>query len=81
MIAYEKMSKWRVIAFKLSVLSCGLIFFYIGVVYMRGGYKITSGYLPEVEEIVKNIVYLYVFGNTDLFFEYYRKISEFDQTE
>lgn len=48
---------------------------------MRGGYKITSGYLPEVEEIVKNIVYLYVFGNTDLFFEYYRKISEFDQTE
>ena len=26
------------------------------------------------------MVYLYVFGNTDLFFGYYRKISEFDQT-
>lgn len=26
------------------------------------------------------MVYLYVFGNTDLFFGYYRKISDFDQT-
>ncbi len=47
---------------------------------MNGAYKISEGYFPSVEEIVKNVVYLYVFGNCDLFFGFYRKISDFDQT-
>jgi hypothetical protein len=80
MIAYEKWQRWKVIIFKLAVLSCGLIFFYVGFVYMRGAYKISKGYLPKMEETVKNVVYLYVFGNCDLFFEFYRRITEFDQT-
>lgn len=80
MIAYEKWERWKVVLYKLAVLFCGLIFFYVGFTYMKGGYKITKGYLPAVEETVKNVIYLYVFGNVDLFFEYYRRISDFDQT-
>lgn len=81
MIAYEKWERWKIVLYKLAVMTCGLIFFYVGFTYMNGAYKITKGYLPEVEETVKNVVYLYVFGNVDLFFEYYRRISEFDQTK
>jgi len=80
MIAYEKWQRWKVVLFKMAVLSCGLIFFYVGFTYMKGAYKITKGYRPEVEDTVKNVIYLYVFGNMDLFFEFYRRISEFDQT-
>lgn len=52
----------------MAVLSCGLIFFYVGFTYMKGAYKITKGFMPEVEDTVKNVIYLYVFGNMDLFF-------------
>jgi hypothetical protein len=81
MIAYERWARWKVVLYKLACMSCGLIFFYVGFTYMNGAYKVTKGYLPQVEETVKNVVYLYVFGNVDLFFEYYRRISEFDQTD
>jgi TctA family transporter len=81
MIAYEKWSKWKVIVYKVAVLGCGLIFFYVGVDYMNGAYKLTMGYFPTIEAIIKNMVYLYVFGNTELFFMMYRKLSSFDQTE
>lgn len=75
MLAFEKWERWKVIVFKLAVMLCGLIFFYVGFVYMNGAYKITEGYFPEIEDTVKNLVYLYVFGNCDLFFEFYRRIS------
>lgn len=48
MIAYEKWEKWKLIVYKLGVMSCGLIFFYVGFVYMKGAYKITKGYLPGI---------------------------------
>jgi hypothetical protein len=48
MVAYSKCSRWEIIIFKLTLLICGLVFFYIGFTFMRGGYKITRGYLKEV---------------------------------
>ena len=48
---------------------------------MNGAYKITDGYLVTVEDTFKNMVYLYVFGLVELFFRYYRMLSDFDQTK
>lgn len=48
---------------------------------MKGGYKITRGYLIEVENRFRDMTYLYVFGVVQLCFEYYRRLSYFDQTE
>ena len=81
MIAYARWSKWEVIAYKISVLSCGLVFFYVGFTFMNGGYKITSGYLVTVEGRFRDMVYLYVFGVVEFCFECYRRLSDFDQTD
>lgn len=67
-IAYGSWEKWQVVVYKLVVVSCGLAFFYIGVYYMNGAYKITNQMMPELEEKFKNLVLLYVFGNNELFF-------------
>lgn len=48
---------------------------------MRGGYKITQGLLVKLEGRFRDMIYLYVFGIVELFFEYYRRLSYFDQTE
>lgn len=60
---------------------CGLIFFYVGFDYMNGSYKITHGYLIKIENTIKDMTYLYVFGIVEMFFEFYRRLSYFDQTE
>jgi hypothetical protein len=49
MIAYLDWSKRKILLYKLSVLASGLIFFYVGFTYMRGGYKITHGRFSSVE--------------------------------
>lgn len=81
MIAYVKWTKWELILYKIVLIFSGLIFFYVGYEYMMGRYKITSGYLVEVESRFKDMIYLYVFGIVELFFEYFRRLSYFDQTE
>jgi hypothetical protein len=43
-LAYGKWQRWQVIFYKFIVVGCGLANFYVGFVYMRGGYKITNGY-------------------------------------
>ena len=67
--------------YKFVVMLCGLVFFYVGFRYMMGAYKVTGGYFKEFETTLKNMVYLYVFGLVELFFGFYRKLSEFDQTK
>ena len=62
-------------------MSCGLIFFYVGFTYMNGGYKITDGYLMEAEGRFRDMTYLYVFGVVEVCFEFYKRLSYFDQTE
>ena len=49
--------------YKLVVVACGLAFFYSGIYYMNGAYKVSNGKMPELEEKLKNLVLLYVFGN------------------
>lgn len=56
------------IAYKFTVLFCALVFFYIGFDFMRGGYKITGGYLTDMENTVKNMTYLYIFAEVEFFF-------------
>lgn len=80
-IAYMNWERWQVILYKLVVLLCGLIFFYVGYRYMMGAYKVTGGYFSEFESTLKNMVYLYVFGLVQLFFGFYLKLSEYDQTK
>jgi hypothetical protein len=79
-IAYAKWKRWEVVLYKLSVLLCGLISFYVAYEYMLGKYKVTKGFYIQKENQLKELVYLYVFGNLELFFELYRKLSDFDQT-
>jgi hypothetical protein len=62
-IAHGAWKKWQIIIYKLVVVCCGLAFFYIGIYYMNGAYKITNGMMPELEEKFKSLVLLYVFGN------------------
>jgi hypothetical protein len=81
MIAYGKCARWEIISYKLSVMSCGLIFFYVGFTYMNGGYKVTDGYLIEAEGRFRDMTYLYVFGVVEVCFEFYKRLSYFDQTE
>lgn len=81
MIAYGKCARWEIIIYKLGVMSCGLIFFYVGFTYMNGGYKITDGYLIEAEGRFRDMTYLYVFGVVEVCFEFYKRLSYFDQTE
>ena len=81
LIVYCYWKRWQIIFFKFSVLVSGLIFFYIGFVYLKGGYKITKGYLISLEIQLKDLSTLYVFGLVELFFEFYRKLSQFDQTD
>ncbi len=68
MIVYVDWSRWEVILYKLTVMFCGLIFFYVGFEYMNGKYKISQGFLTEFENTLKELTYLYVFGNVELFF-------------
>ena len=81
MIAYAEWSRWEVIFYKISVMACGLTFFYVGFSYMNGGYKITSGFIVQIEWKFRDLVYLFVFGVEELYFEFYRRLSYFDQTE
>jgi hypothetical protein len=81
MIAYCKWSKCEVILFKLLVLACGLVYFYVGFEYMNGKYKITKGHYIAMEEKLRDLVYLYVFGVLECMFEMYRRLSKFDQTD
>ena len=62
-------------------MGTGLAFFYVGFVYLRGGYKITKGFFLSLEIKLKDLMTLYVFGAVELFFEFYRKLSQFDQTD
>jgi hypothetical protein len=48
---------------------------------MNGAYKISQGYYTELESLLKNLTYLFVFGMLEFFFELYRKLSQFDQTD
>lgn len=80
MIAYGNWSRWEVIVYKLSVLFAGLVNFYVGFEYMNGKYKVTKGFYISLETQLKDLTYLYVFGNVELFFEMFRRLSDFDQT-
>ena len=66
--------------FKLTLLGCGMFSFYVGFTYMTGAYKISMGYDPAFDETVKGLLYLYVFGLVELVYEYFRRLSDFDQT-
>ena len=63
LIAYSYWSRWQIIVYKIGVLICGLIFFFIGFEYMNGKYKFTKGFLVDKETTLKDLTYLYVFGN------------------
>lgn len=80
MIAYGNWAKWEVIVYKLIVVFAGLVNFYVGFEYMNGKYKVTKGYYIALEAQLKDLTYLYVFGNMELFFEMFRRLSDFDQT-
>ena len=62
LIVYSYWERWQIIFYKLSMLISGLIFFYIGFVYLNGGYKITKGFLVNLETQLKDLSTLYVFG-------------------
>ena len=47
---------------------------------MNGAYKVTMGFLVEKELQLRDLTYLFVFGNVELAFMYYRQMSNFDQT-
>ena len=47
---------------------------------MNGKYKITKGFFISIETQLKDLTYLYVFGNVELFFEMFRRLGDFDQT-
>lgn len=68
LVAYGDLARWEVISYKLVVMICGLIFFYIGYDYMMGTYKVTNGFLVELEATIKDMIYLYVFGAVEMFF-------------
>ena len=80
MLVYVKWKRWEVILYKVAVIVCGLVSFYIGFEFMRGKYKITGGYVVALEKKLKELVLLMVFANVDFFFELFKKLSEFDQT-
>jgi hypothetical protein len=82
MLVYVKWRRWEVIIYKLVVLTCGIISFLIGFEYMMGKYKIFQGYylFVSLEVKLRELSYLFVFGAVELFFEMFRKLSEFDQT-
>jgi len=42
-------SRWRVILYKLLIASTGILAFYIGFHFMRGGYKIAKGLKMPLE--------------------------------
>ena len=69
------MTKWQVLLYKIFALASALLFFYVGFTFMRGAYKITRGHLKEKEDAFKNVIYLYVFGLCELFFNFYKKLS------
>ena len=80
MIAHCNWSRIEIIFYKLVVLFCALVYFYIGYEYMNGKYKISGGFYVSLETQLKDLTYLYVFGNVELFFEMYRRLGDFDQT-
>jgi len=45
-VRYAKWHRWQVLAYKIACGLTGLCSFYVGFVYLRGGYKISKGYLP-----------------------------------
>ena len=68
MIAYCNWSRWEIILYKLLVLFAGLVNFYVGYEYMNGKYKISKGFFVALETQLRDLTYLYVFGNVELFF-------------
>jgi len=48
---------------------------------MNGAYKITQGYYVGVEQKLRDLVLLFVFGSVEMFFEAYRKLTNYDQTD
>lgn len=80
MIAYSNWSRWEVLLYKLFVLFAGLVNFYVGYEYMNGKYKISKGFFVSKELQLRDLTYLYVFGNVELFFEMFRRLGDFDQT-
>ena len=63
MIAYCNWSRWEIVLYKLLVLFAGLINFYVGYEYMNGKYKISKGFFISLETQLRDLTYLYVFGN------------------
>ena len=46
-VVYFRWKKWQIIVYKIMLITCGMIFFFIGVRFMSGNYRITGGKLAE----------------------------------
>jgi hypothetical protein len=57
-----------------------MIYFGIGAYYMAFNYKLTQGYLPDVESKLKDFVLLFVFANFSLYIEMFNAIGNRDKT-
>ena len=61
-VKFAKWGKWRVLFYKATMILTGCCSFYIGFMYLRGAYKISLGFLPQLQLKLKNLIILYVFG-------------------
>lgn len=74
------LQSWQVILWKLSFFIDGLIYFGIGAYYMAVNYKLTGGFMPEIEGQLKDFCLLFVFANFSLFMELFGAVSGKDKT-
>lgn len=55
-------------------------FFSIGIYYTVAAIDFTGGQNPEVDKLIKDIIFLYIFAGFELFNELFAKIDDIDGT-
>jgi len=66
-LKWTKLKPWQIIIWKITFFIDGMAYFGIGAYYMAVNYKLTGGYLPEVESKLKDFCLLFVFANFSLY--------------
>lgn len=74
------LSPWQIIIWKITFFLDGMIYFGIGAYYMAFNYKLTQGYLPEVDSKLQDFCLLFVFANFSLYVEMFGAIGGRDKT-